>query len=623
MSQALLNSRPTHQNVQTTVKLQNIILPNLDICTVEELYFRLDSKFSMNYEQNIIEINKSEIISFDTYFNSFSIQKWQEHTNINYININLNVKGKFKINLLNINYSSQIKGLVHQKIITNTELKEVCVFNDIDTQPYKGLLYLELEPLEDNCIFAGGYFYANGNINNFCKSNQKIAIVICTYKRESYVNRNVSLLETHLFSQPDIGNKFEVFIIDNGRTIKDFCNSKIHVIPNKNAGGTGGYCRGIIEVIKRKSDFSHIVFMDDDVVINPEVFERIYNFQTVAHNQNLCLGGSMLRLDTKYIQYENGAVWNKEVIRLKPDLDLRTVRNILLNEIEEHLSYNGWWLFCFPIKSIDDSKLPYPFFIKMDDMEFPIRLNHKIITLNGVCVWHEALENKYSPMMNYYLKKNELILNVIVSDDFSKLDAIKRIIKFTLREAFCYKYQSANVILKAAADFLKGPRHLTEIDPEEKNIEIRSMGEKCVKDTELPFMYIKYEESVNKIESTMHRWLRFITLNGHLLPSPFFYQDIKLTGQGYKVVPMQEYRPTNVFRARKALYYNLINQEGFVVSFSREEFFKVLMKTLALSVEIYFKFSQLKQDYRETLPELTNREFWETYLETDKYSKLI
>ena len=80
-------------------------------------------------------------------------------------------------------------------------------------------------------------------------------------------------------------------------------------------------------------------------------------------------------------------------------------------------------------------------------MELPIRLKYKIITLNGVCVWHKALETKYSPAMNYYLKKNELILNVLCSDSFGTIAAIKRITKFSLREAFCYRYQSANLVL--------------------------------------------------------------------------------------------------------------------------------------------------------------------------------
>jgi GT2 family glycosyltransferase len=606
------------QDRTTVVKLQTIIFPNLDICTVEKLFFRSNSKCCFNYQQNNVELNQGGNLRLDTYFNSFSVQKWKDYTNVKSISIRLHLKGVFKVKLLNIDYFLESTKLVNQKIVTSESLDEVSVFEDIDIQPYKGLLYVEIEALESNCLFTGGCFYTN--LDTSKKSDVKIAVVICTYKRELYVHKNIKLLENDLLNKSGIGDKFEAFIIDNGRSLEKFDNPKIHVIPNKNAGGSGGYTRGIIEVLKRENDFSHIIFMDDDVVIAPEVLERIYNFQSVINDRTVCIGGSMLKLDSQYIQHENGAIWNNEVVRIKPDLDLRILKNVLFNEIEEHINYNGWWLYCFPTKLIDDFSLPYPFFIKMDDMEFPIRLKQKIITLNGICVWHEALESKYSPMLNYYIRRNEIILQILCSDSFSKINAIKYILKFSLREAFCYRYKSADIILKAASDFLQGPDYLKTINPEEKNLEVLKLGEKAVKEPEQPFVYEKYVESINETESTAHRLIRLATLNGYLLPSFLFHNDKKLTDKGYRVAPIQGYRPVNAFRSKKVLYYNLRTQEGFVVKFSRGEFLKIFIKAIKLSIKMFFKFSELRKLYRETLPELTNRAFWENYLEIKKYS---
>jgi hypothetical protein len=253
-------------------------------------------------------------------------------------------------------------------------------------------------------------------------------------------------------------------------------------------------------------------------------------------------------------------------------------------------------------------------------MEFPIRLKQKIITLNGICVWHEALESKYSPMLNYYIRRNEIILQILCSDSFSKINAIKYILKFSLREAFCYRYKSADIILKAASDFLQGPDYLKTINPEEKNLEVLKLGEKAVKEPEQPFVYEKYVESINETESTAHRLIRLATLNGYLLPSLLFHNDKRLTDKGYRVAPIQGYRPVNAFRSKKVLYYNLRTQEGFVVKFSRGEFLKIFIKAIKLSIKMFFKFSELRKLYRETLPELTNRAFWENYLEIKKYS---
>ncbi|OUL17491.1 glycosyltransferase [Nostoc sp. 106C] len=619
MTEVIINPKVESKNALTAVKLQNIVLPNTDICTTEELFLRRNFKCLLNYEQNRIELKQGGIIKFDTYFNSFSAHKWQAYTKVKTVNINLSLQGKFQIKLLQADYFSKSVSLVNQAVITSGNLDNVDVFHDIEIKAYKGLLYLEIEALEDNCIFTGGYFDAK--INNLSEINEKIAIVICTYKREEYIYKNIQLLEKYLFINPDLANKFEIFVIDNGRTLNNFLNPKVHLIPNKNTGGSGGYTRGILEVLEHKSDFSYIIFMDDDVVVAPEAFERIYNFQRIINDKSLCIGGSMLKLDNKYVQHENGAIWDDEIVRIKPDIDLRILKNVLFNEVEEHINYNGWWLFCFPTKIIDNFNLPYPFFVRGDDIELAIRLKQRIVTLNGICVWHESFENKSSPAsQHYYSIKNEMILSIIYSDKFSKISAIKKIFKFSLKEAFCYKYKTANLILQAASDLLNGPYYLKTINPEDKNLEVLRMTEKAVKKPELPFVYGKYEKSIEEREDSLHRWLRLITLNGHLLPYFLFHKQNKLSEKGYTIVPTYGYRPINFFRARKGLYYNINTHEGFVVIISRVEFFRILVKTIRICLQMAVKFSRLKQLYRQTLPELTNKAFWESYLGINKSS---
>ncbi|MCU0533471.1 MAG: glycosyltransferase [Hydrococcus sp. Prado102] len=606
----------TQKNTQSITKLQNIILPNIDICTVEELFLRLNSKCLLNYEQNRVELKKGGKISLDTYFNAFSVQKWQKYTSVKAIDINLQLQGRFHIKLLNIDYFSQSVNSIAQKVITVNALDEISLFSEINIQQYKGLLYVEIEALEDKCLFTGGCFETKSNCDR--ETDEKFAIVICTYKRESYVNKNIQLLKQYLLDNLKLKNQFEIFIIDNGKTLDSFSHPKIHLIANKNTGGSGGFTRGILEVLERKTDFSHIIFMDDDVVIIPEAFERIYNFKKVTNEKSLCIGGSMLKLDIKYIQNENGAVWDDGIVRVKPDLDLRTVRNVLFNEIEEYINYNGWWLFCFPTKIIDESNLPYPFFIRGDDIELSLRLKLKTITLNGICVWHESFENKSSPTPNYYSRKNDIILSLLYCDRFSRIDVVKQVLRFSIREAFCYRYKSAKLVLQAATDLLAGPYYLKSSDPEQKNIELSRMGEKPEQQIELPFIYDKYEKSIEATDNRFYRWMRLITLNGHFLPSLLFHNSNKLTDRGYKIVPLHGYRPINVFRARKVLYYNLLTQEGFMVQISRWEFLKIFVKAITISWKIFYKFPQLKQIYRKTLPELTNKAFWESYLEIIK-----
>ena len=56
--------------------------------------------------------------------------------------------------------------------------------------------------------------------------------------------------------------------------------------------------------------------------------------------------------------------------------------------------------------------MPLPIFIRGDDIEFSRRCNAKILSLPGICVWHEPFYKKYSEIMeDYYLLRNVLIFS--------------------------------------------------------------------------------------------------------------------------------------------------------------------------------------------------------------------
>ncbi|MBD2292154.1 glycosyltransferase [Anabaena sphaerica FACHB-251] len=596
--------------------LQNIIFPRTDICTVEELFFRSNAQVLFDYENQTLELNQGGIVSFDTYFNAFYVDSWQEYTKVKTIGASLKLKGSLKISIYNIDRLGETKTVLSQKIINNQKIEEITVLDNFDISAYTGMIYLEIEALENMCQISAGYF------STFIETdiNVKIAVVICTYKRENYVYKNMKLLEEYLLEKTEFIKRLEVFIIDNGNTLEQLDSHIIHLIPNKNAGGSGGFARGMLEVLQQQDKFSHIILMDDDVLFEPAILERTWNFLSVANQKEICLGSSMLRLDKKYIQHEKGAYWNRDkgFIPVKPNMDLRKLTDTLFNEVDEYIDYSGWWFFCFPVNSIKDYGLPYPFFIKMDDVEFCRRIGKKIIILNGICVWHEPFENKKNPSIEYYFFRNSMIYHSLYfPKEFSSSKAIKWFLKPLLKEIFCYRYETAESIIKATVDFLKGPDALVANQPEEKHKEVSTSTEKTTKNSQLPFVYNKYIASLEKSENKLHRFFRLLTLNGHLLPNWFFFADDTLSDKGYSIVPFGNSRPLNVFRAKKVLYYNLQTQEGFIVKFSRSRFFLVLINALWLTLVMLLKLPKLKKLYINSFSEFTSQAFWEKYLEIE------
>lgn len=598
--------------------LQKILFPTVGICTTEELYYRASSltnikDLDFNYnEKNIIFNKKKATVLFDTYFNSFSIEKWVKYTKLKNISLRLNLKGNFKITLLS-------KEKIHGDIIEKS-LEEV-IFNsketdniDIEFKSFdqKGIYTFKLEALSEESVFYGGEYYTN--INEKELDDVNIAIDICTFKREKFIERNLKILNESILNNPksNLYNHLKIYISDNGKTldVEKISNENINVYPNKNVGGAGGFTRGLIEILKdkEKNKITHALIMDDDIMIEPASIEKTYNFLRLRKEEykDVFIGGSMLRLDKPYIQIENGAAWHAGAINsLKSGLDLRDCEAVIYNEVEEYTEYNAWWYCCVPMSIVREDNLPLPIFIRGDDLEYGLRNIKNLVNLNGVCVWHEPFENKYTSFLHYYIVRNLLIDNALHVDGYSKWKFLKFLFKRITREMSYYRYENVDLIYKAVEDFYKGIDWLKETDGELLHKEIMSMGYKSVPVTELsiPFSYPRYERSLDLYESKKHRLMRFITLNGYLLPS-----------RGDNIVSMALATPANFYRVKRVLNYDITSNKGFITEIDRIQVIKIYFKFIKLSIKTFIKFNKSVCEYNYRMQEIINLSFWKNYL---------
>lgn len=114
--------------------------------------------------------------------------------------------------------------------------------------------------------------------------------VICTYKREDYVQRNLRHLRETVLAQPqaEIARHLEVFVVDNGQTLRrdEVESLGIRLFPNKNLGGSGGFARGIIEALRRREEFSHVLLMDDDILLESNVLVKTIRFLQIVRSEH-------------------------------------------------------------------------------------------------------------------------------------------------------------------------------------------------------------------------------------------------------------------------------------------------------------------------------------------------
>ena len=102
-------------------------------------------------------------------------------------------------------------------------------------------------------------------------------------------------------------------------------------------------------------------------------------------------------------------------LKHEADLSDSSALNSLL--LEDSVDYGAFWFFAFSKEVVDNIGLPLPFFIKIDDMEYGLRvkeyLNRPIVAFPSIAVWHEPFYAKNPGWDGYYCMRNMLVTNAI------------------------------------------------------------------------------------------------------------------------------------------------------------------------------------------------------------------
>jgi GT2 family glycosyltransferase len=427
-------------------------------------------------------------ITFDTYFNMFSFNKWHKYTITDGIKATVTLRGKGKVSLIGIIVKQFEKAAHSIKILESSEYdsKEfVGLELKADIEKFKNVSYCYLQiDTELLTEIAEAAYESNDDINIL---PIKIACCICTFHREDYVKRNVECMSKALLAKDGVlSDSLEIFIIDNGQTLKKEeppfkDNKKIHIIYNPNYGGSAGFTRGMIEaaIYRKNEGFTHVLLMDDDILIYPEVLVRTKIFLQLLRKEyhDNILGGAMLLEDNKNIQAESCGYYDvmTGTNRENPmdGISLLPLENIINNEEAEDANFSGWWYSCIPASLIYDGNLPLPLFIHRDDQDFGVRSRKKILKMNGICIWHPSPAAKHSDNIHYYDMRNMLIAIMDLCPDKLTSRYLKKYLTAEcIKKILGYRYLGAEMSLEGCRTFLKGPEYFDSINPEQLHKEL-------------------------------------------------------------------------------------------------------------------------------------------------------
>lgn len=308
-----------------------------------------------------------------------------------------------------------------------------------------------------------------------------IALNICTYHRRQYIQKNLQKLMKSKFFDSAEKNYFShlhIFVTDNGAELEQIENEFVYISHNVNSGGAGGFQKGLEQIRASETQFTHVIFMDDDVEFEISSFYILYEFLQNMSDEyvNHPVAGRMFCMDKPDTQYTAAEVWNAGDIRHVEYMRQIAADNYTPGKViyDSGADYGGWWFCCFPMSFARENDI-LPFFIHCDDVEYGLRCGKPPIIIEGVQVWHETFEKRMTPLILYYDTRNPLFVNKIhglLSDSDLLFDEWKK--KITLYHVK-QDWLSEYYIIKAMSDFLKGLDWLKGIDSGKYHIRLSKM----------------------------------------------------------------------------------------------------------------------------------------------------
>ena len=573
--------------------------------------------YEKRYKNGAFTIPKGDVVSLQSYFNAFSIGKWKKYTYIEDLTLHLSLKGNVRIKAYNA------VGSTYHELEPTDDTKDRYYFNkatrrriEADVKKvsdgvnvtfpnlnYEGIIYIKIEALEDVKLYGGEYMTDTKSTNDV-----NLALCICTFKREEFVTRNVNQVIDGIINNPDsvMKDNVEVFVSDNGQTLPadTFNCDKVHLFPNRNVGGAGGFTRGMIESVlyRQPTKLSHVILMDDDIVLSSEVLLRNYLFLKYlrAEYSKMMVGGELFELDRRYLQFEAGAAYRQVVIQSFNQIwDMRNPDAVAANEVENPMNFNGWWYCCIPISYVREDNLPLPVFIHRDDVEYGMRNEENgTILLNGLSVWHPQGPGKASTAMNYYDVRNDLICMCDKIDSPSREEVMNHITRGVIGNMLRYRYQVIDCIFYALKDYYKGPDYFMKLDPIENHKNVAVFNYEFSEPDGIDMSTLKDEKAKD-----LPRDIYLKSFLCWFLPSKDYTRVCSLEDVGL------------AYRARRVYLYDENRKAGFMTEKSYKEAFRIFFKYLRVMTMIYLKHDRVTDEWARRKQEYTSLSFWEKYLE--------
>lgn len=582
----------------TSHPLQTAIWPQEGISTEMDVHFRVSGPVGLSLSGGGADFGPGGSLDTSTYYNLFNLGKWRRNSGELPLELQLRGQGRF---VLSIHVAGRDK--LRERIFNETITLDGLLRQPFDpghAERSAAVLYFELTALD------------HGRLDDFAwattaspRSTPQLMLSITTFRREAEVATTAERFRSFL-KDSDLRDHISMLIVDNGGTVTVEDGGGITVIPNENLGGAGGFTRGLLAA--RETGATHCLFMDDDASVQMEALSRTWWFLAYARDPRTTVAGAMINAEHRWQVWENGASFDLVCRPRFGGLDLRKRKRVFSMEYDTTEQapddlYGGWWFFAFPLSQVEH--LPFPFFVRGDDVSFSLANDFDIVTLPGVASIQESFTDKASPMTWYLDLRSHLVHHLsgpAKRRSWRELQTMLR--SFYLRNVLRFHYDTLSAVNLALEDVMRGPDFFDEnADMARRRADLKEL---TVSEAWQPLKSVPHQRMGRLPRPLRALWL--LSLNGHLMPfSDSMGSRLTLTAP-YR----DDYRKT--YGAKQITYLNADRTAAYVVRRDMGRFWSETRRLIRNSLRLRRSYARLTREWHQGFDAMTSDGYWASKL---------
>ena len=582
-------------------------------------------------DRHRLRVEGDQRISSGTYFNGFAASYWRRWTIVDEVSLELTVSGPGATVTV---YRSMANGRSQRVDSATTSGSEpIDLSFDLSLAPFVdgGWYWFDVVTGDEPVVLEKAAWVADVPTDR--AEPGSVTIGITTMNRPDFCAKLIGQIGGDDAVRALVD---EVLVMEQGTqlvTDSEFfpaaeasLEGKLRVITQGNIGGSGGFARAQFETLKADRS-TYVLFLDDDIVAEPESILRAVTFGDLARRPSI-VGGHMFSLFSKSRLHSFGEVINRyrfwwtspSFVETDWDFAARNLRSSRWLHRRVDVDFNPWFMCLIPTEVVREIGLSLPLFIKWDDSEYGVRAQaagFPTVTMPGVAVWHVPWTDKNDALdwQAYFHQRNRFVAALIHSPFPHGGRMVRESLNHQVKHLLAMQYSTVELRHLALEDVLAGPDQLHD-DLPTKLGQVRALRKK--------FTDAQLEADPDVFPPVRREKPRRKDMDSEIAGrASQLVSAVKGSLRQFRGArPLSREFPESALPAMDATWYRLATLDSAIVSMpdgtsaafyqrDPELFRDLLRRTVEIHQRLHREWPRLAQLYRDQLGEITSPQRWE------------